>query len=137
MANCKTKYDILINSSTKMEWSEYVDFNYRMWDWDDYYDDYRSYQSGHHDYDYLPDRVVIDYISKRGLVCHKISSSMGQRVDMNSIYSPQIMRQKKIDAILGLGTGPNDERSNTLGDFGKIQFNFVYLKYGQVAEILG
>ena len=106
MANYKTKNDLYSSSSIKMEWNEYVDSNHRMWDWDDDYDNYwkelrysDSDDYSYRNYEYLPDKVIVDYISKRGLVCHKTPSSMGQRIDMNSIYSIEVMRHKKIDAI--------------------------------------
>lgn len=73
--------------------------------WWDYYDDvneFRYYEDpiGVH-YEYLNDNdKEISYI-KRGLIRHKhIRSKALLQIDMMSIYSKEMLRQKKIDMIL-------------------------------------
>lgn len=74
----------------------------------DYYDDvndfrYYEYPIGVH-YEYLYLNGSDDEISytKRGLIRHRHIRNKGTlQIDMMSIYSKEILRQKKIDMILG------------------------------------
>ena len=108
MALRKSKIDILDRIITK---AEFIDYDYYWSYWDDDY----SYCSncGNYfcrDYDhcieytYLPDELQpksIDYVSKRVRITYH-SISPGRMIDMNSIYSKEVLRQKRINHILGI-----------------------------------
>ena len=105
MANKKSKYDIKSQLFLKDGLREYDDWWYE-WDWD--YDDHDDYCDCYLcmpvDYEYLPDDQqpkTIDYISKRGVRVTTHTYSFGKLIDMSTIYSKEIMRQKKLEAILG------------------------------------
>ena len=105
MGHKKTKYDIQSKLFLKDGLQEYADWWYE-WDWDyDYHDDYCDcYLCMPVDYEYLPDDQqpkTIDYISKRGMRVTTHTYSFGKLIDMSTIYSKEIMRQKKLEAILG------------------------------------
>ena len=82
-----------------------------------YYDDYdydgcdcpqcRPFDS--HDYQYLPeDESTVILLSKRrgvysySSVWYGQGNKPGRMIDMRSVYSKEILRQKKIDVVLGL-----------------------------------
>lgn len=111
MALRKNRTEILDKIITKSELIDY-DYYWSYWDYDD--DDY-SYcgNCGNYfcrDYDhcieytYLPDELQpksIDYVSKRVRITYH-SISPGRMIDMNSIYSKEVLRQKRINHILGI-----------------------------------
>lgn len=111
MALRKNKTDILDRIITKDGLSESYAWFYLYWDDDDYNYNYCD-NCGHYfcrDYDhcvtyeYLPDELQpkpVYYISKRVRTYHSIS--MGRMIDMTSIYSKEILRQKRINHILGI-----------------------------------
>jgi len=105
MAHKKSKYDIKSQLFLKDGLREYDDW-WCEWDWD--YDDHDDYCDCYLcmpvDYEYLPDDQqpkTIDYISKRGMRVTTHTYSFGKLIDMSTIYSKEIMRQKKLEAILG------------------------------------
>jgi hypothetical protein len=105
MGHKKTKYDIQSKLFLKDGLQEYADWWYE-WDWDyDYHDDYCDcYLCMPVDYEYLPDEQQPkeqDYISKRGIRVTSNTYSHGKLIDMSTIYSKEIIRQKKLEAILG------------------------------------
>lgn len=122
MANKKSKIDLRDNSlSLNRELSEHYDW-FENW-WNDY-DDYDDY-SGHHDYyicvpdyKYLPD--VESNLIYRSWVGRRLVFSgepiIGKMIDMTTVYSKELMREKKIDSILGLS---NDFNKVTLADIWK------------------
>ena len=94
----KSKWDI-IGSDIDRE----IDFVYDDWfcywyDGEDYFD----YGYGvDYEYDYIG-IIYKDYVSKRGIRVTFERFNMGSYIDMMSIYSPQVLRQKKIDYLLGI-----------------------------------
>ena len=67
-------------------------------------------------YDYLPDELQpksIDYVSKRITITYH-SISPGRMIDMTSIYSKEVLRQKKINHVLGIES--MEHSRPTLGD---------------------
>jgi len=105
MAHKKTKYDIKSKLFLKDGLQEYADWWYE-WDWD--YDDHDYYCDCYLcmtvDYEYLPDEQQPkdqDYISKRGIRVTSQTYSHGKLIDMKTIYSKEVLRQKKLEAILG------------------------------------
>ena len=108
MAHKKIKSDIKSKLFLVDGLREYDDW-WCYWDYDDddYYqcDDCGSYHcSGYcSSYEYLPDDLQpspVEYVSKRARVT-TYKYSFGKLIDMSTIYSKGIMRQKKLEAILG------------------------------------
>lgn len=98
MARKKNKIEIL-DDILSLENSKKFDY----WGWDCYwYDDYPSNyiydDCDYFNYEYLED-VEFDFLSRRR---GRIKVRFGSYIDMNSIYSKTVMRQKKIDYLLGL-----------------------------------
>ncbi len=118
MALRKNKIEILDRIITKAELGEanywgYWDDDY---DWDDHDGYCDCYMCMPVDYDYLPDELQpkpIDYISKRARITYH-SISPGKMIDMNSIYSKEVLRQKRINHILGIEL--MEHSHPTLGD---------------------
>jgi hypothetical protein len=109
MAHKKIKSDIKSKLILKDGIQEYTDW-WNFWDYDDdYYYQCDGCGSYHccgdcSSYEYLPDEQqpkTIDYISKRGIRVTTHTYSFGKLIDMSTIYSKEIMRQKKLEAILG------------------------------------
>jgi len=111
MALRKNRTEILDKIITKAELGS--DYYWVYWDCDD--DDYyywdcdncgKHYCNGYECvcYEYLPEEFQpksVEYISKRyRITFHSISP--GRMVDMNSFYSKEILRQKRINHILGV-----------------------------------
>lgn len=92
----KSKWDIIGSDIEKDNHEEYD--NYFHWWYDGDYDNYDYYEDI--DYEYLDD-VYDDYVSKRGIRVSLHTILRGKYIDMMSIYSKQISRQKKIDYLLG------------------------------------
>ena len=119
MALRKNKIEILESIIHKQELEEANRWMY-YWDWDfddDYHDLYCDcYMCMPVDYDYLPDELQpksIDYVSKRVRITY-YSISPGRMIDMNSIYSKEFLRQKRINHILGIES--MEHSRPTLGD---------------------
>lgn len=118
MALRKNKIEILDRIITKAELGEANYWGY--WD-DDYdWDDHDSYCDCYMcmpvDYEYLPEEFQpkpIDYISKRARITYH-SISPGKMIDMTSIYSKEVLRQKRINHILGIEL--MEHSHSTLGD---------------------
>ena len=85
----KSKWDIIGKEIDKDINSEYDSWFYWWYDGEDYFD---------HDYS---EPVYREYFSKRGK-WGKDRQLFGNYIDMMSIYSPQVLRQKKIDYLLGI-----------------------------------
>jgi hypothetical protein len=93
----KSKWDIIGKEIDKDINSEYDSWFYWWYDGEDYFDhDYGQYYT----YDYS-EPVYREYFSKRGK-WGKDKHLLGNYIDMMSIYSPQVLRQKKIDYLLGI-----------------------------------
>ena len=120
MAQRKNRIEILDKIITK---AELDDYNYYWYwyddDWD-YHDDYCDcYSCMPVDYDYLPDELqpkTVTHISKKGLrvTQHTYTYSPGKLIDMTSIYSKEVLRQKRINHILGIES--MEHSRPTLGD---------------------
>ncbi len=120
MAHKKNKTEILESIIHKQEleeanmWMYYWDYD----DWDCYHDDYCDcYSCIPVDYEYLPDEMQPKsptYISKRGIRVTQHTYDVGRLIDMTSIYSKEVLRQKRINHILGIE--PIDHTPTTLGD---------------------
>jgi len=106
MGHKKTKYDIQSKLFLKDGLQEYADWWYE-WDWDyDYHDDYCDcYLCMPVDYEYLPDNEQpkpTDYVYRRGKIhVSRGTYISGKMIDMKTIYSKELLRQKKLDAIFG------------------------------------
>ena len=93
----KSKWDIIGKEIDKDINSEYDSWFYWWYDGEDYFDhDYGQYYT----YDYS-EPVYKEYFSKRGK-WGKDRQLFGNYIDMMSIYPPQILRQMKIDYLLGI-----------------------------------
>ncbi len=108
MAHKKNKIEILDKIIYKQELEEANMWMY-YWDYDDdwnYHDSYCDcYSCMPVDYEYLPEELQpkqVTHISKRGIIITEHTWSTGKLIDMNSIYSKEILRQKRINHILGI-----------------------------------
>lgn len=120
MAHKKNKIEILDKIIYKQEleeanmWMYYWDYDY---DWN-YHDSYCDcYSCMPVDYEYLPEELQpkqVTHISKRGIRITEHTWSPGKLIDMNSIYSKEILRQKRINHILGIES--MEHTKTTLGD---------------------
>ena len=105
MALRKNKTEILDRIITKAELGN--DYYWSYWDDDDYdwHDDYCDcYSCMPINFEYLPEEFQpksVEYISKRYRVTYH-SISPGKMIDMDSIYSKEVLRQKRINHILGI-----------------------------------
>ena len=108
MAHKKTKYDIKSKLFLKDGIDEYNQWWLVYWDYDDY--DYHDvycdcYMCMPIEYEYLPDNEQpkpTDYVYRRGKIhVSRGTYSSGKMIDMKTIYSKEILRQKKLEAILG------------------------------------
>jgi hypothetical protein len=111
MALRKNKTELLDRIITKAELIDY-DYYWSYW-YDDEWNNHDGYCNCYMcipiDYEYLPDEIQpksIDYVSKR--------ISPGILIDMNSIYSKEVLRQKRINHILGIES--MEHSRPTLGD---------------------
>lgn len=126
MALRKNKIELLDQTlSLRLELIEWHNEDYDPWS-DSYYD-YWNCQCWNPncscyncnpelEYDYVPlpdDNRTKIFLSKRGLI-RSISAPMimGRLIDMNTIYSREVMREKKIDEILGITV----KSPTTIGD---------------------
>ena len=107
MAIRKNKTEILDKIITKSEINGGDYWSY--WDWEDdwdYHDEYCDcYSCMPIDYDYLPDELQpksVEHISKRGFRVTTHVYQPGRLIDMTSVYSKEVLRQKRIDHILGI-----------------------------------
>jgi|688.fasta_scaffold475173_2 hypothetical protein len=107
MAHKKTKYDIKSKLFLKDGIDEYnqwwLDWDYDDYDYHDFYCD--CYMCMPIEYEYLPDNEQpkpTDYVYRRGKIhVSRGTYSSGKMIDMKTIYSKEILRQKKLDAIFG------------------------------------
>lgn len=124
MALRKSKSEILDRIITKDELSNGYYWSY--WDDDDfdltYCDNCGEYFCRDYDqcieYKYLPEEFQpksIEYISKRHRITYH-SFSPGRMIDMDSIYSKEALRQKRINHILGIESMTNNYPKITIGD---------------------
>jgi len=101
MALRKSKIEILDRIITKSELIDY-DHYWSYWDDDGYCDCYSCVPIN---FEYLPDELqpkTVTHISKRGIRVTQHTHSPGKLIDMTSIYSKEILRQKRINHILGI-----------------------------------
>jgi hypothetical protein len=93
----KSKWDIIGKDIDKDNHEEY-DYYFSYWyDGEDYFDYYYE-----EDYEYL-EPVYQYYIFRRGKIHVSIGRSIiGSYINMMSIYGTQLLRQKKIDYLLGI-----------------------------------
>lgn len=120
MALKKNKIEILDRIITKAELIDY-DHYWSYWDddydWDDHDGYCDCYMCMSIDYDYLPDELqpkTVTHISKRGIRVTQHTHSPGKLIDMTSIYSKEVLRQKRINHILGIES--MEHSRPTLGD---------------------
>lgn len=121
MALRKNKIEILDSIIYKQELEEANRWMY-YWDWDDDWDDFHDdycdcYSCMPIDFEYLPDELQpkqVTHISKRGIRITQMTYSPGKMIDMTSIYSKEVLRQKRINHILGIET--MEHSRPTLGD---------------------
>ena len=113
MAHKKNKTEILESIIHKQE-LEYSYYWMYYWGYD--YDDEIYYQcdgcgvyycDGYCciDYKYLPEELQplnVEYVSKRGIRISQSNYRHGMLIDMDSIYTKQELRQKRIDYLLGI-----------------------------------
>ena len=118
MAQRKNRIEILDKIITKAELDDYNYYWDYWWDDDVYHDDYCDcYACMPIDYEYLPDEIqpkTVTHISKRGTRVTQHTHSPGKLIDMTSIYSKEILRQKRINHILGIES--MEHSRPTLGD---------------------
>lgn len=118
MALRKNKKEILDRIITKDGLNESYDWGHWYWEDYDYHDDYCDcYACMPVDYDYLPEEFqpkVVTHISKRGIRVTTYSYQPGKLIDMTSIYSKEVLRQKRINHILGIES--MEHSRVTLGD---------------------
>lgn len=93
----KSKWDIIGNDIEKDNNQEYIQWFYYWYD-GYYYDDDSDYGGCYE----LIDEVWTEHISKRAFKVSLDRRFIGGHIDMMSIYSPQILRQRKIDYLLGV-----------------------------------
>ena len=120
MALRKNKTEILDKIITKAELG--TDYYWGYWDWDDDYDWHDDYCDCYScmpvDFEYLPEEFQpksVDYIRKSVRVTYH-SISPGKMIDMDSIYSKEVLRQKRINHILGIELMNNNYSKITIGD---------------------
>ena len=93
--------DKIVSVDTEMQiyYDTYCGYGYE----DYYYVDYVDYDDAYWDYMPIEDSTSILLHSYRGR-CKKINKSpnIGRMIDMNTIYPKHIMREKKINQLLGL-----------------------------------
>jgi hypothetical protein len=101
----KSKRDILNKISEKDLRYQLERWYYTYWYWDDEDEDYPWWGDEEDEnslYEYLPDEsqpAPKEYIIKRGRP-RFTRYSFGKLIDMSTIYSKEILRQKKLMAIL-------------------------------------
>jgi hypothetical protein len=118
MALRKNKIEILDKIITKAELDDhnYYWYWYDDEDWD-YHDHYCDCYACVPNYEYLPDELqpkTVTHISKRGIRVTQHTYSPGKLIDMTSIYSKEMLRQKRINHILGIES--IEHYRPTLGD---------------------
>jgi hypothetical protein len=112
----KNKWDIIGRDIDKDSYEEYNNYDYYWYD-DDFYDSNYDYQN----YDYL-EEVYDNYISKKGIKVSIYTSLRGGYIDIMSVYSKQVLRQIKIDQLLGLDNFYFSKKT-TIGDIIKYKDN--------------
>jgi hypothetical protein len=103
----KTHENKLFRTEIEMEttmWWDYYDYYDGLYDYD--YHDYGYNKDGHKNLHLLPD---LDYIHSKGLKIHR-------SIDMESFYSKEVLREKRINDLLGLPGGTIRTERPTLGD---------------------
>lgn len=117
MAHKKNKTEILDRIITDSGLSG--EFDWDFWDYDYY--DYHDYYCDCHlcvpEYKYLPlDQSNLIYrVGKRKNIHFVGEPIIGRMIDMSSVYSKEILRQKRINFFLGL---ESDFRKPTFADIG-------------------
>ena len=97
----KKRDEIISNMVSKLCDIDIIEYNYDhdYCDYDEWYDDYDDYDI----YDYIPNNSKQIIITKqRGVPRLGGVGRIGAMIDMNSIYSKEILRDKKINQLLGL-----------------------------------
>lgn len=101
MAKHKNKTEI-IDSIILKEHKSFKSYNYWWWDDSDYWG-YDVDYDWEYDWEYDledPDLYKMEYISKRFGRVSKHKHIMGKKINMESAYSKQNLRQMKLEAIL-------------------------------------
>jgi hypothetical protein len=113
----KNKWDIIGGDIDKTNHEEHYAWFFEYWyDGGEYYDHYEH--ESFIDPDELVDKVYTEHISKRGGRATKDRRFIGGYIDMMSIYSPQVLRQRKIDFLLGIEKWEFSKKP-TIGDIMK------------------
>jgi hypothetical protein len=107
MAITKNKIELLDRTiSLRLAIDEYYDDGYDYYDYDDYYGCSCPSCLGYDDSVWIyiePEECRLIYKFKRGrVISFGKSPKIGSMIDMRSVYSKDILRQKNIDSILGL-----------------------------------
>jgi hypothetical protein len=121
----KSKWDIIGSDIDKDNQYDYEDFFYWWYDDGDYLDPNPGYGEDYI-YEYLED-VYDKYISKHGIRVSFNNYQRGSYIDMMSIYSPGVLRQRKIDYLLGLDKWEFNQKP-TIGDLIKYKSDGKYRK---------
>jgi hypothetical protein len=121
MANTKTKIELRDkNFSLTEELNHYWDWSW-YFDWDSYeycWGGCSCHACSQVEYEYLPqEESNLIYRSGRSGLHFAHTPRFGRMIDMTTIYSKEVLREKKIDAVLGL----SDE-------FKKITFEDIWKK---------
>lgn len=127
MAITKNKTQILDDQlSLRKSIDDYID--YYDYDYYDFYDNscdvycYCQYCWNGGDYEYLSKDLYFNkLVSRRGILRFQVSIPLDREIDMNSIYSKEIMRDLKIDDILGL----SNKHKKTLGSVLNYEFDIL------------
>lgn len=105
----KNKWDIIGRNIDKENHQEYDDWFYYWYDGEDYYNEPCSDCGMYHcdrncaEYGYLPEEeqpLETEYIT-RGYKFATRKRRQGMLIDMTTIYSKEVLRQKKLEAIFG------------------------------------
>lgn len=119
MAISKNKTELIDKTiSLRLAIDEYYDDGYDYYDYDDYYGCSCPACLGYDDSVWVyiePEECMLIYKFKRGrIISFGKSPKIGSMIDMRSVYSKDILRQKNIDSILGLS---NEFHKATIGDY--------------------
>ena len=119
MAISKNKIELIDRTiSLRLAIDEYYDDGYDYYDYDDYYGCSCPACLGYDDsvWSYIePEECRLIYKFQRGrIISFGKSPKIGSMIDMRSVYSKDILRQKNIDSILGLS---NEFHKATIGDY--------------------
>jgi hypothetical protein len=94
----KNKWDIIGQDIDKDNSKEYNDYFYYWYDGEE---DYNFYDDDLYIYEYTDVIPYDEYVSKRGIRVNINVYQRGRFIDMDTIYPKEVLRQRKIDYLLG------------------------------------